>query len=217
MVAGHGHQRHEIGLRDPFVHQHLAGSFAGAPARAKPGRAQKRSPRAVDPAWGMNGSDSGTGTSRGGAGAGSWRRRRRQTMPPPDLPDMATGCAPPGPAGVAGSPGSRSSEGSRPSPPWRAALPAASIRVLPLLRAKKIPGSSYNDPGMPLLILVSRRPPDPRGEAVSFQAGILTPGSSSRRVFPTMRSVTLGGVRPRLQRRARLRFSRSSLLFHNGT
>ena len=37
-------------------------------------------------------------------------------------------------------------------------LPAASIRVMLLSRQKK-PGSSYNDPGMPLLILVSAPSP----------------------------------------------------------
>ena len=47
-----------------------------------------------------------------------------------------------------------------------------------------------NDPGMPWSIHVSMPFPNPRGMAVMFQAGILTPGSSSGHVFPTLRSVT---------------------------
>ena len=58
----------------------------------------------------------------------------------------------------------------------------------PQPQTKKIPGSFFNDSGMPSLSTYRRRPPDPRREAVTFQAGILTPGSSSHRVFPTLAS-----------------------------
>ena len=47
-----------------------------------------------------------------------------------------------------------------------------------------------NDPRMPWSIHVSMPFPNPRGKAVMFQAGILTPGSSSGHVFPTHSSVT---------------------------
>ena len=181
----------------------------------RPGKTRHGKERAAAsgrPGQGMNGSDSGTGTGQDGAGAGSWWRCRRQTMPPPNLPDMATGW-PQDPANVADSPASRSSEGRW---PWPSCFPPhrSGLCCCP---GKKNPDHHTMIRGCPCLSSSRRRPPDPRGEAVSFQAGILTSGSSLRRVFPTLRSVTLCGVRPRLQRRARLRFPRSSLLFHDGT
>lgn len=55
----------------------------------------------------------------------------------------------------------------------------------PFAQTKKTPDHSSMIRGCPGLSTYRHRPPDPRGEAVTFQAGILTPGSSSHRVFPT--------------------------------
>ena len=68
-------------------------------------------------------------------------------------------------------------------------LPAASIRVMPVVQAKKNPDHHTMIRGCPCLSSSRRRPPDPRGETVSFQAGILTPGSSSFRAFPPITAV----------------------------
>jgi hypothetical protein len=52
-------------------------------------------------------------------------------------------------------------------------------------RQKKSPDHYKMIRGCPGLSTYRRRFSDPRRKAVSFQAGILTPGSSSHRVFPT--------------------------------
>ena len=62
---------------------------------------------------------------------------------------------------------------------------AASIRVLSCQKQKKSPDHQKMIRGCPCLSSSRCHPPDPRGETVTFQAGILTPGSSLRRVFPT--------------------------------
>ncbi len=68
-----------------------------------------------------------------------------------------------------------------------AELSTALIRYCRLNRGqKKSPDHSSMIRGCPSLSTYRRRPPDPRREAVTFQAGILTPGSSSHRVFPTL-------------------------------
>ena len=68
-----------------------------------------------------------------------------------------------------------------------AELSTALIRDCRLNRGqKKSPDHSSMIRGCPGLSTYRRRPPDPRREAVTFQAGILTPGSSSHRVFPTL-------------------------------
>ena len=77
---------------------------------------------------------------------------------------------------------------------------------------KKIPARKYRS-GMPFFIHRNVRYAAVLA-AVSFyaQAGLLTPDSSYWSRLPDQKqSVTWCDVRPRLQRRARLRFSRSSL------
>jgi hypothetical protein len=117
-------------------------------------------------------------------GNGSKRQHRRQTMPPPD---MANG----------GAPGSdplflTPAQGKEPFFPGSKACACASAyrisrRADPgSMQPKKNPriiGTMIR--GCPSLSTYRRRPSDPRREAVTSQAGILTPGSSFHRVFPT--------------------------------
>jgi hypothetical protein len=85
-----------------------------------------------------------------------------------------------------------------------------------LISTNKNPRTDFHRSGdVPVILEITCATPCPRGHTrQQFQAGFLTSGSSYLPRLPILlkRTVTCCGFCPRLQRRARLRFSRSSLL-----
>ncbi len=121
---------------------------------------------------GNAGRDGAATLSANGAAAGHPRHGNTTQTPSPGADNAACG--------------SRSLGGKRPlSRRVAPRFPPLRSGVLPLCRQKKSPDHYKMIRGCPGLSTYRRRFSDPRRKAVSFQAGILTPGSSSHRVFPT--------------------------------